>query len=147
MFLRSHPHSGWDLAESGWDLAECGFMRSYRKWMRSYREWIRSSREWMRSSREWMKSSQVWMRSIQVWMRSSRMWKLRSCLVVRASDCNSRNSRNSPGFYPSILRQSRIWGAADEALLNKVHKKIQKNPCYTCYMYEYIPQKSTPTFQ
>ncbi len=35
---------------------------------------------------------------------------------------------NSPGFDPNILRHSRIWGAADEAVLNKVHnKKSQKN--------------------
>jgi hypothetical protein len=31
-----------------------------------------------------------------------------------------RQSRNSPGFYHSILRHSEIWGAADEAVLNKV---------------------------
>jgi hypothetical protein len=36
-------------------------------------------------------------------------------------------SRNSPhGFDPSILRHSGIWGAADKAVLNNVHKK--KNP-------------------
>ncbi len=27
-------------------------------------------------------------------------------------------------IYPSILRISGIWGAADEAVLNNVHKKI-----------------------
>jgi hypothetical protein len=48
------------------------------------------------------------------WMRSS--W------VVRASDCRCR-SWNSPGIDPSILRHSGIWGAAVEAVLNKVHKK------------------------
>ncbi len=37
----------------------------------------------------------------------------------RASDCQWQ-SRNSPGFDPSILWQSGIWGAADEAVLNKV---------------------------
>jgi hypothetical protein len=53
-----------------------------------------------------------------------------SSLVVRASDCQCR-SRNSPGFNPSILRHRGIWGAADEAVLNTVHrrrKKIQQNP-------------------
>ncbi len=35
-------------------------------------------------------------------------------------------SRNCPGFDPSILRRSGILGAADEAVLNIVHKK--KNP-------------------
>ncbi len=29
---------------------------------------------------------------------------------------------------PSILRHSGIWGAADEPVLNKGHKKIQKIP-------------------
>jgi hypothetical protein len=32
-------------------------------------------------------------------------------------------SRNCPGFDPSILRHSGIWGAADETVLNIVHKK------------------------
>ncbi len=63
---------------------------------------MRSSREWMRSSREWMRPSQV----------------------VRASDSQCR-SRNCPGFDLSILRHSGIWGAADEAVLNIVHKKIK----------------------
>ncbi len=49
--------------------------------------------------------------SVSTWMRS--IW------VVRASDCQCR-SRNSPRFDPSILRHSEIWGAADEAVLNKV---------------------------
>ncbi len=52
--------------------------------------------------------------SEHMWMRSSR--------VVRASDCQCR-SRNSPGLNPSILRHSGIWGASDEAVLNKVHIK------------------------
>ncbi len=53
---------------------------------------------------------------------------MRSSLVVRASDCQFR-SRNSPGFDPSILRHSGIWGAADEAVFNTVHReKIQKIP-------------------
>ncbi len=49
-----------------------------------------------------------------MWMKSSR--------VVRASDSQCR-SRNCPGFDPSILRHSGIWGAADEAVLNIVRKK------------------------
>ncbi len=50
------------------------------------------------------------------------------------SDCTqcsySREWPKSPGFDPSILRHSRISGAADEAVLNNVHKKetIPKNP-------------------
>ncbi len=54
---------------------------------------------------------------ITQWMRFS--------LVVRASNCRSRNS---PGFDPSILRHSGIWGAADEAVLNTLHRKNIKNP-------------------
>jgi hypothetical protein len=49
-------------------------------------------------------------------IRNSRM---RSSLVVRASDCQC-TSCNGPGFYPSIRRHSGIWGAADEAVLNIV---------------------------
>jgi hypothetical protein len=33
-----------------------------------------------------------------------------------------------PKSQHKILRHSGVWGAADEAVLNKVHKKIQKNP-------------------
>ncbi len=76
----------------GWDLAEL----------------------WMRPSRVvdeiwpslWMRSSRVcgW-HLAELWMRSSR--------VVRASDSQCR-SRNCPGFEPSILRHSGIWGTADE---------------------------------
>ncbi len=52
---------------------------------------------------------------------------MRSSLVVWASDCQWRSS-NSPGFNLSILRHSGIWGAAEEAVLNIVHrKKIQKD--------------------
>jgi hypothetical protein len=80
-----------------------------------------------------------------VWMRSS--------LVVRASDCQCR-SRNSPGFDPSILRRSVIRGAADEAVLNTVHrrKKNQENlpgnfgwnPCTALCRYLVIESKSFP---
>ncbi len=42
--------------------------------------------------------------------------------------CQWRQCRNSPGFDPSILRHSGIWGAADEAVLNCVHEKKKKNP-------------------
>ncbi len=52
-------------------------------------------------------------------------WWMRSSRVVKTSDCQCR-SRKSPGFNPSILRHSRIWGAADEAVLNNVRKKINK---------------------
>ncbi len=51
-----------------------------------------------------------------------------SSRVVRMSGCQWQ-SRTSPGFDPSILRHSGIWRAADEAVLNNVHKKmITKSP-------------------
>ncbi len=59
-----------------------------------------------------------WITVIISWIRSSR--------VVRASGFQC-NSRNSPGFGPSILRHSGIWVAEDVAGLNKVHKN-NKNP-------------------
>jgi hypothetical protein len=62
---------------------------------------------------------------IHQWMRfrprSSRQ-RMRSSRMVRAPDCQCQ-SGNTPGFNPSILRLSRIWGASDEAVLNIVHKK------------------------
>ncbi len=42
--------------------------------------------------------------------------------VVTAPDCQCQND-NGPGFDPRILRHSGIRGVADEAGLNKVHKK------------------------
>jgi hypothetical protein len=53
--------------------------------------------------------------------------RMRSSLVVRASDCQC-TSCNGPGFDPSICRHSGIWGAADEAVLNIVRKKEKKSP-------------------
>ncbi len=43
-------------------------------------------------------------------------------IVARASDSQCRSS-NSPGFDPSILRHSEIWGAADVAVLKTVRRK------------------------
>ncbi len=43
----------------------------------------------------------------------------------RVSQCRSRNC---PGFDASIFRHNGMWGAADEALLNIVHKKSKKSP-------------------
>ncbi len=57
------------------------------------------------------------------WKRMTSL--MRSSLVVRASDCQCR-SRNSPGFDPSILPHSGIWGAAYKAVLNTVHRKKEK---------------------
>ncbi len=74
------------------------------------------------SSLAWMSSSLVMDEISQLWMRPSLMW-MRSRLLVRASVCRSRNS---PVFDPSILRHSAIWGAADESVLNTVHRKKSK---------------------
>ncbi len=98
-------------------------MRSGRVGMRSGRVWMRSGRVWMRSSRVGMRSGRVFMRSGRVWMRSGRGW-MRSGRLVRASDSQCR-SHNCPWFDPSILRHSGIWGSADKAVLNNVHKKIK----------------------
>ncbi len=69
---------------------------------------------------KWMRFSRVcgWDQA-KKWMRSSR--------VVRASDSQFR-SRQCTGFDLSILRHSGIWGAADEAVLNIVHKKKKIKP-------------------
>jgi len=64
--------------------------------------------------------------TVQVcWLRCSRVW-MRCRRVARSSDIQCR-SRNCPGFDPSILRHSGIWGAADEAVLIKVHTKNSQN--------------------
>ncbi len=47
--------------------------------------------------------------------------------MARASDSQCRR-RNCPGFDPSILQHSGILGAADERVLNTVHKKPQNDP-------------------
>ncbi len=53
---------------------------------------------------------------------------MRSSLVARASDCQCTNC-NKPGFDPSLRRHNRIWGAADETVLNIVRKiKKKKTP-------------------
>ncbi len=42
------------------------------------------------------------------------------------SDCQCQ-SRNNPGFDPSILRHNRIWRVADKAMFDKVHFKKYLN--------------------
>ncbi len=46
--------------------------------------------------------------------------------LIRASDCQCQ-SRNSPGFVPTILQHSGIWGAADEVVHRRKKPKI--SPC------------------
>ncbi len=53
-----------------------------------------------------------------MWMTSRRM--------VRAFGCQCQ-SRNCPGCDLSIFGHSGIWGAADEAVLNNVHKKRENH--------------------
>ncbi len=52
----------------------------------------------------------------------SKFLRMRSSREVKASDSQCR-SRNGPGFDPSILWHNGIRWAADEAVLNIVHKK------------------------
>ncbi len=73
----------------------------------------------MWSSRVWMRSNQVWMRSSRAWMRSSRVW-IRSSQVIRVSVTANAEVATVLG---SILRHNGIYGAADEAVLNKLLKK------------------------
>ncbi len=86
---------------------------------------MRSSLMRMRPSLARMKSSLVRMISSLERMRSS-LVRMRSNLVVRASDCQC-TSCNGPGFDPCIRQHSGIWGAADEAVLNK-YEKNKKSP-------------------
>ncbi len=53
-------------------------------------------------------------------------------IFVDLADCLERltandKSRNSHGFYPSILRHSGIWGLVDEPVLKKYIKNNSKN--------------------
>jgi hypothetical protein len=57
---------------------------------------------------------------------------MRSSPIVRASDSQCRNC---PGFDPSILRHSGICGAADEAVLNFVHKKRKSKKSPLIYTF------------
>jgi hypothetical protein len=88
----------------------------------------------------WKRSSRVWIRSNRVWIRSSR--------VIRAPGCQCQ-SCHSPGFGPSILRHTGISGAADEAVLNNVHKKekksqkFPKNPKKSLFIPQWPIQKIT----
>jgi hypothetical protein len=65
---------------------------------------------------------------------------MRSNRLVRVSNCQCR-SRNSPAFDLSLLRHSGIWGAADEAVLNTVHrkKKIKKIPLFNYVLRNFVP--------
>jgi len=64
---------------------------------------------------------------------------MRSRRAIRASDYQCQS--HSPGLDPSILRQWNLR-CEDEAVLNKVHKKIQKPissshyyiQCYYCIL-------------
>jgi hypothetical protein len=61
---------------------------------------------------------------------------MRSSLVVRASDCQCTSCNGPAGFDPSIRRHRGIWGAADEAVLNRVRKNRRKKKYLFCYKYD-----------
>ncbi len=48
----------------------------------------------------------------------------KSIRIVKASDGQCQSS-NGPGFNSSILRRISIWGAADEAALDKAHPTME----------------------
>ncbi len=113
--------SRWDLAECGWDLAECRLDRAECGGDLSDCGWDLVDCGW-NLTECWrdladcgMRSSRVWKRSIRAWTRSSREWK-RSSRVVTAPGCQWQ-SRNNPGFDPSILRHSVIWRVENKAAL------------------------------
>ncbi len=56
-----------------------------------------------------------------------------------ASACQCQ-SRTSPGFDPSVLRHSDIWGAAEETVLNKYDKlrNRQQINFLTGHIYSYL---------
>ncbi len=86
--------------------------------------WLRgSSRRWHRVVVPARHAPYVAWRAGMTTLCQSRLYRMRSSLVVRASDCQC-TSCNGPGFDPSIRRHSGIWGAADEAVLNNVWKRI-----------------------
>jgi hypothetical protein len=59
--------------------------------------------------------------------------------MLKMSECQYQ-SRNSPGFDPTILRHSGIWGAADVAVLNKVHLKISEIPVNISWLSDMDPE-------
>ena len=58
---------------------------------------------------------------IQTRLKESNFW-------LHIYSITRRNSSVRSGLDPSILRHSGIWGATDDAVLNKVHRKIKKIP-------------------
>jgi hypothetical protein len=79
----------------------------------------------MTSSRVWMTYGRllVWMRSSRVWMTFGRVhvW-LRSRSVVERLIANTKVATFLGSNPCSIYRHSGILGAANEAVMNKVHK-------------------------
>ncbi len=96
------PKDGQLSFGCGWDLAVCG--------------WDLAECGWDLAECGWELAECGWDLA-ELWMRSSRM--------DRASDRQCQ-SRNSPGFIPSIHRHNGFWGAADEPVLKNVHKKKKK---------------------
>jgi hypothetical protein len=112
----------WPLSSSTVPLVPCqSWQLENHVWFgKTPRKFIFSSLIWMRFRLVWMRFRIAWMRFRLLWMRFRLLW-MRFRLVVRASDCQCRR-RNSHGFDPSIPAPG-IWGAADEAVLNTVHRE------------------------
>ncbi len=103
--------SGWDLTKCAWDLAKCGWNLAKCGWDTAKCGWDLAKCGWNLAKCGW---------DLAKWLE-------------RLTDNAIVATRNSLGFDPSILRHSGIWGAADEAVFNKVkvHKKlIKKSPCF-----------------
>ncbi len=108
----------------GWDLAEM-FMRSIRVADAFY-----PSCGWDLDKWAWDLQPSV----DEIW--TSCGWDLAQCFDrLYVSACQSRSI---PGFNPNILRQSGIWGAANEAVFNKVHEKSPQNHLYFIFFYGYF---------
>ncbi len=65
---------------------------------------------------------------------------------LERSDRHWCRSRNCPGFDPNILRHSVIWGAADEALLNKVQREEKKSENSPFFYFDADPKPTFFTF-
>ncbi len=82
----------------------------------------------------WLKESRI----LHVILDNKVKMCMRSSRVVRASSDYQCQSRNCPGFDPSILRHNGIWGPADETVLKYI-KNPQKSPCNTkVKMYDFF---------
>ncbi len=119
----------WDLAKCGWDLAKCGWDLAKRGWD------LAKSRMIFSQVRGYDLAKNGW---------DLAKLRMRSSQVVTASGCQFQ-SCNSPGFDPSILRHSGIWGAAmKQCWITYIKRKKQKIPPLECGNWDWrraIPRK------